>query len=410
MIKRNIIDELLDALADSPVVFLQGARQVGKSTLVRSIVSDAFPASYVSLDNATSLAAAKSDPGGFIAGLSRPVILDEVQRVPELILAIKEEVDKDRQKGAFLLTGSASFLTLTLVNESLAGRMEILTLWPLSLGELNDRKECFVDRLFSNDFKVGKSPEDDFNLFESLVRGGFPEVFVRKPSRRRSAWFESYLTAIVDRDVRDIAGIQKTGSMLRLTRLLAARTGTLLNQSELSRSVQIPNATMVRYLELLRRVFLVHFIPAWSTNFGKRLSKSSKVFMVDSGMAAHLIGADKARLDREPETAGQFLETFAVNEVVKQLGWSQTRARPFHLRTHAGLEVDLILETFSGEVAGIEIKKAVDLRSRHFSGLRSLKQSLGPRFKSGVVIYAGSEIVPFEKDLFAVPVQELYRS
>src|SRR6056297_2100242 len=394
MIKRNIIDELLDALADSPVVFLQGARQVGKSTLVRSIVSDAFPASYVSLDNATSLAAAKSDPGGFIAGLSRPVILDEVQRVPELILAIKEEVDKDRQKGAFLLTGSASFLTL----------------WPLSLGELNDRKECFVDRLFSNDFKVGKSPEDDFNLFESLVRGGFPEVFVRKPSRRRSAWFESYLTAIVDRDVRDIAGIQKTGSMLRLTRLLAARTGTLLNQSELSRSVQIPNATMVRYLELLRRVFLVHFIPAWSTNFGKRLSKSSKVFMVDSGMAAHLIGADKARLDREPETAGQFLETFAVNEVVKQLGWSQTRARPFHFRTHAGLEVDLILETFSGEVAGIEIKKAVDLRSRHFSGLRSLKQSLGPRFKSGVVIYAGSEIVSFERDLFAVPVQELYRS
>src|SRR6056297_2628231 len=243
-----------------------------------------------------------------------------------------------------------------------------------------------------------------------MVGGGFPEVFVRKSSRRRIAWFESYLTAIIDRDVRDIAGIQKTENMLRLTRLLAARTGTLLNQSELSRSAQIPNATVVRYLELLRKVFLVHFIPAWSTNFGKRLSKSPKVFMVDSGMAAHLVGADKTRLDRDPETAGQLLETFVVNEVAKQLGWSQTRARPFHFRTHAGLEVDLILETFSGDVAGIEIKKAVDLRNRHFSSLRALRQSLGDRFKSGVVIYAGSEIVPFERDLFAVPVQELYRS
>ncbi len=164
MIKRNITDELLEAMADSPVVFLQGARQVGKSTLVKSIISDAFTALYVSLDNATTLAAAKSDPGGFIAGLSRPVILDEVQRVPELILAIKEEVDKDRQPGAFLLTGSASFLTLPLVNESLAGRMEILTLWPVSLEELNDRKECFVDRLFSNDFKGGTTPQNDFNL------------------------------------------------------------------------------------------------------------------------------------------------------------------------------------------------------------------------------------------------------
>ncbi|MFH1914706.1 MAG: ATP-binding protein [Pseudomonadota bacterium] len=406
MYSRNIIHEVLEALADSPVLFLRGARQVGKSTLVQDLPTDAFEAKYVTLDNATVLALASGDPTAFIAGQPRPLIIDEVQRVPELLLAIKEAVDADRKPGQFLLTGSANLLTLPLVSDSLAGRMEIQTLWPLSQAELHGRETDFVQALFNKDFGQGKGVE--YDLPDVLTTGGYPEAVRRNAQKRRSAWFESYLTSIVERDIRDIARIQERATMIKLVRLLATRTANQLNQSELSRTMQVPNATLGRYMDLLEKVFLIHFLPAWAPNLGKRLVKSPKLFMVDCGLAAHLMGADADRLTNTPELAGQLVETFVVNEVLKHLTWSSISATPYHFRTHAGLEVDLVLEKPSGEVACVEIKHSAQVAPKHFRGLKALKEEVGDKFQSGVVLYGGTEVVPFGKDLFAVPVSALW--
>ncbi|NDV27532.1 ATP-binding protein [Desulfovibrio sp. JC010] len=408
MYLRNITQELVEALEDSPVLFLRGARQVGKSTLVKNLLSDAYKAKYVTLDNATSLALAADDPTAFIAGQPKPLIIDEVQRVPELLLAIKEAVDNDRKPGQFLLTGSANLLTLPLVSDSLAGRMEIQTLWPLAQVEIHRHKADFVETLFNKDF-IREYETNEYDLPEMIVTGGYPEVMARKSLKRRDAWFESYLTSIIERDIRDIARIQETAVMLKLVRLLATRTANQLNLSELSRTMQIPNATLRRYMDLLEKVFLIHFLPAWGPNLGKRLVKSPKLYLVDCGLAAHLMGADADRLKNTPELAGQLVETFVVNEVLKHLTWSNVSATPYHFRTHAGLEVDMVLEKTSGEIACIEIKQSAQVAPKHFRGLKTLKEDLGDKFKAGVVLYGGKDIVPFGEDLFAVPISMLWR-
>jgi predicted AAA+ superfamily ATPase len=407
MFRRNITQELLEALADSPVLFLRGARQAGKSTLVKDLLADAFKAKYVTLDNATVLALAGGDPTAFIAGQPKPLIIDEVQRVPELLLAIKEAVDADRKAGQFLLTGSANLLTLPLVSDSLAGRMEIQTLWPLSQNEVRDRKTDFVQALFDKNFgQQGAAKE--YDLPALLTAGGYPEAMARKTQKRQSAWFDSYLTTIIERDIRDIARIQETATLLRLVRLMATRTSSQLNQSEVSRSMQVPNATLRRYMDLLEKVFLIHFLPAWAPNLGRRLVKSPKLYMVDCGLAAHLMGADAERLTNTPELAGQLLETFVVNEVLKHLTWSTISATPYHFRTHRGLEVDLVLEKPSGKIACVEIKHSAQVAPKHFRGLKALKEDIGTKFQSGVVLYGGTEVVPFGEDMFAVPVSALW--
>ncbi|PID77212.1 MAG: AAA family ATPase [Deltaproteobacteria bacterium] len=407
MYLRNITYDILEALADSPALFLRGARQVGKSTLVKNLPAAEFPAKYVTLDNATVLALAGEDPTGFIAGQPRPLIIDEVQRVPALLLAIKEAVDKDRKPGQFLLTGSANLLTLPLISDSLAGRMEIQTLWPLSRAEIYGRKTDFPLALFSRDFNQ-QAGVAEYNLPALLVKGGYPEAVKRKNQKRRSAWFDAYLTSIIERDINDIARIQDAAAIIRLIRLLATRTAGQLNQSEVSRTMQIPNATLGRYMGLLEKVFLIHFLPAWAPNLGKRLVKAPKLYMTDCGLAAHLVGADEVRLAKMPELAGQFIETFVINEILKHLTWSSISAMPYHFRTHAGLDVDLVLERPSGEIAGVEIKGSAQISHKHFRGLKALQEGLGSKFKTGAVLYGGREIVPFGDNLFAVPISVLW--
>ena len=408
MFPRNITPSIREALTDSPVLFLRGARQVGKSTLVRTLLSDTQPAKYVTLDYATTLALASADPTAFIAGLPRPVVIDEVQRVPQLLLAINEAVDTDRAPGQFLLTGSADLLTLPLVSDSLAGRMDIQTLWPLAQAELHGHGSDFVQALFQNEFG-GHALDEAFDLPLLLATGGYPEAVARATQKRRSAWFDAYLTSIIERDIRDLARIQDVSVMLRLTRLLATRTGTLLNQVEVSRTLQVANATLGRYMDLLARIFLIHCLPAWVPNLGKRLVKTPKVYMVDCGLAAHCMGVDQSRLADRPELAGQLLETFVVNEILKHLTWSEVRATAYHFRTHAGLEVDLVLERPSGEIACVEIKHAAQVGPKQFQGLRALKADVGDRFRAGVVLYGGKEVVPFGEDMWAVPVSVLWR-
>jgi predicted AAA+ superfamily ATPase len=410
MYRRNIADQFGEALADSPVVLLNGARQTGKSTLVRSGMIAGFSGRYLTLDDAGVLAAAGTDPVGFLAGLGRPVVLDEVQRVPGLFLAIKAEVDRDRRPGSYLLTGSANVLLLPRLSESLVGRMEVHTLWPLSQGEVEGVREGFVDAAFSGGVPpVSLEVEDPLRTFERVLRGGFPEVVGRESPARRRAWFDSYVTTILQRDVRDLANIERLAQMPRLLSLLAARAAALLNYSELSRSTAMPQSTLKRYMALLETTFLVDTLPAWSGNLGKRLVKSPKLILCDTGLAAHLQGVEVRRLSAEPGLAGPLLENFVAMELKKQVTWSEVRPDIFHFRTQSGQEVDLVLEDAAGRLVAIEVKGAATVGARDFRSLRALAEATGDRFVRGIVLYTGRETVPFGERLFALPVSSLWR-
>lgn len=407
MFRRSILSNILDALSDTPVVFLRGARQTGKSTLVRLIADGPYPARYLTLDNAVVLSAASTDPAGFIAGIEKPLVIDEVQRVRNLFLAIKEDVDRNRTPGRYLLTGSADVLTIPKAADALAGRMEVLTLWPLSLSEMMDGRANVIDSFFDSEFPKHLDKSPDFDLLSRIVAGGFPEPVQRTSHKRRRAWFDSYITTILDRDIRDLARIQDLVVVPRLLKLIAARTATLHNQSEVSRSSGIPNSTLCRYLALLETTFIVQTLPAWSSNMGKRLVKAPKLFIVDTGLACHLLGIDEKGLRQGGEIAGRVFENFVVLELFKHVSWSAEPANLFHFRSQAGQEVDVVIEGSKGQVIGVEIKLSASASPRDFAGLRILREHLGNKFIRGILIYTGNEIVPFGENLHAVPVSVL---
>ena len=407
MYGRNIESELQSAIADTPVVLLNGARQTGKSTLAREHArSHSIP--YVTLDDATQLAAATSDAQGFLAGLGDRAVIDEVQKAPGLFPAIKMSVDRDRRAGRYLLTGSANVLLLPQISESLAGRMELITLLPLSQGELQSRREWFLDGVFAASLPPCQSGEG-IDLKGAVLAGGYPEVLLRAAGKRRDAWFAAYITALLQRDVRDLANIEGLTDMPRLLSLLAARVGSLLNLSELSRSSGIPNTTLKRYLSLLQATFLFQPLPAWSSNRGKRLIKSSKIHLIDSGLTAYLTGVTRQSLDRDPVFYGHLLENFVVNELRKQTGWSDARVEMHHYRTTTGREVDILLEDAAGHLVGVEVKASATVVRKDFLGLDALAEDTGRRFVRGIVLYTGTESVSFTESYLALPVSTIWR-
>ena len=310
MIRRHITEHLLQALSDTPAVLVNGARQSGKSTLVQSAELTKHGRQYLTFDDPGVLGAAKRDPNGFIAGLNTLVTLDEVQHVPELFPAIKMAIDRKREPGRFLLTGSANVLLLPKLSESLAGRMEVLTLWPFSQGEMNDVSEGFIDALFSKQpvWSSGKSSgirRDE--LFVKVMAGGYPLVVARNTGARRKAWFQSYLTTILQRDVRDLTNVADVTAVPRLLSVVAARAGGLLNFADLSRTLALPQTTLKRYFALLEATFLVQLLRPWSSNLGQRLIQTPKVYLDDTGLLAHLLGLTVDRLKVDGTVAGGVL-------------------------------------------------------------------------------------------------------
>jgi uncharacterized protein len=403
--KRHLAPQLKAALQDTPVTLIVGARQSGKSTLARQVSK----ATYLTLDDFTVLSPLRQDAYGFLKGSSGSVILDEIQRAPEAFLAIKRLVDEQRQPGRFLLTGSANVLVLPTLADSLAGRMEILRLWPLSQAEIEGKRGNVIDKLFaaplaSKSFEVSLS-----DIASRITRGGYPEV-VQRDSSRRGAWFESYTQTMLERDVRDLANIQALSELPQLLRLLAARTATLHNQSEVSRLLGMPNSSLGRYITLLEQTFLVHTLPAWSKNFSKRLVKSPKVLITDTGLAAYLLGVDANKLQKDSKLLGQLLETFVGLELLRHLSWSQTKAALYHFRSGSGQEVDLLLESYGGEIVGIEVKASSQVTSKDLSGLQLLRTELGTSFKAGFVFYTGTTLLPQGERLWAVPLSWLWKN
>ncbi len=409
MIRRNIEQKLRKALADRPVVLLNGARQTGKSTLAQWLSQEGHPSRYITLDDATMLASARNDPTGFLSGMEGPVILDEVQLVPGLFRAIKLEVDRNRAPGRFLLTGSANVLLLPQLSESLAGRMEIHTLWPFSMGELHNCREHFIDMLFSK----GNVPQvrrscSRRELFAMVQTGGFPEVTGNREAHRRAAWQGSYITTILQRDVRELSNIEYLAAMPRLLSLLALRSMMVMNYSEISRTLGLAQNTLKRYLTLLETAFLIQTLPPWSANLGKRLVKASKMVLTDTGLASYLIGVAKEELEPEHPMTGPLLENFVAMELYKQTTWCDASVRLYHFRVQSGQEVDIIMEDAAGRVAGIEVKSSAAVTPNDFRHLRYLEETLGDRFVRGVVLYTGEETVPFEPKLTALPITALW--
>lgn len=410
MFRRNISRPLLQSLKDSPVVLLHGARQTGKSTLAQWVAAGPRPARYLTLDDVVVLSAARTDPAGFVADLEGPVVVDEVQRAPDLLLAIKERVDRDRRPGRFLLTGSANILLAPQLSEYLTGRMEILTLWPLSQGEIEGVQEGFVDTLFRERLaSLDAAPDGASDVIKRVVRGGYPEAIRRLTTVRRRAWFGGYITTILQREVRDLAQIERLEEMPRLLGLLAARTGSLLNFSELSRTSGLPQTTLKRYLSLLETAFLVQLLPAWAANLSKRLVKSPKVMLSDTGLVAHLLGLDARRLAADKALLGHLLENFVAMELLKQTAWSRLQPRLFHFRTETGQEVDIVLEDAGGRIVGLEVKAGATIGGEDFKGLRALADATGSRFRRGVALYMGRTTVAFGSNLHAVPLSNLWR-
>lgn len=410
-VRRTLLEAIRVSLTDSPVVFVQGSRQTGKSTLVQSLTNDdGSPRRYLTLDDSPVYAAATSDPDGFLAGLDGPVTIDEVQRAPALAVAIKAAVDRRRTAGRFLLTGSAHFMVLPKLSESLAGRMEIHTLWPFSQGELTNTRETFLDDVFADRFTPPQTAEalTAPDLVVRLLAGGYPEIRRRPDGPRRRAWFHSYIDAILYRDIREISNVRDMADMPRLLSMLASRAAGLLDYTDLARSLQMSASTVKRYLALLEATFLIHQLLPWHTNLGKRLVKTPKVLMNDTGLLLHLAGADAPRLRRDTVLYGAAFENFVAMELLKQRGWSDVRPEVLHFRAHNGNEVDIVLEDAAGRIVGVEVKATATVTANHFKGLRALAALAGDRFVRGIVLNLNPTTVPFAHNLLAMPVSGIW--
>jgi len=411
MLRRNITGNLLQALADTPVVLVNGARQTGKSTLVQFTEPLASSRQYLTFDDPTVLGAAKDDPTGFVAGLTTPVTLDEVQHAPAIFSAIKMAVDRKRRAGRFLLTGSADVLLLPKLSESLAGRMEVLTLWPFSRGEIVGNQERFIDTLFSANpgWQTGKpGPLKRSELLETIMIGGYPPVAARRQAARRKAWFQSYLMTILQRDVRELANIADLTAVPQLLSVVASRIGGLLNFADLSRTLSLPQTTLKRYFALLETTFLVQLLRPWSVNVGLRVIRTPKIYLNDTGLLSHLLGLTLERLELDAGLAGAALENFVLMELRKQSAWSDTQPQFYYWRTASGQEVDIILEDSAGNLVGIEVKASATLQRTDLRGLQALAAAVGRRWIRGIVLYTGTEIVPFAANLHGVPMHQLW--
>ena len=409
LVDRRARRAVEEALGDTRVVLINGARQCGKSTLVR-LIGNEHKAAWHTMDNETTRRAAQEDPVGFV-GQSGPLVIDEIQRVPALLLAIKERVDRDPRPGQFLLTGSARVLGLHSVADALPGRMETIELYPFSQGEINDGPDGFVDAAF----RLGAALAHESTLnrpdYAGIVaRGGFPEAVARSSAKRRSRFLDSYVGDLIARDVAQLAEIERLTQLRTLIRLIAARSGQLLRPTALSNEIALPHSTVSRYLALLELVFLVKRIPAWSRNLSRRATSIPKVALVDSGVAANLLDLDAESLARVGSPLGPLLEGFVLMELSRQLTWSSERVELFHFRTRDQVEVDAVLENRRGQVVAIEVKAASTVRSEDFRGLRHLKDLLGADFLAGFVLYTGQQTLPFGDRLRALPVSALWQA
>lgn len=390
-------------------MLIHGSRQCGKSTLAQSVGND-LGYRYISFDDDNQLQAAKTDPVGFIQSLPEKVILDEIQRTPELFLAIKASVDQNRKPGRFLLTGSANILLLPQLADSLAGRMEIMQLRPLAQCEIAGHLPNFLTQVFSANLMESANKELYVRMGESLAdtlcAGGYPSAITRTNTKRRNTWYRDFVTTLIQRDVQDIASIRNLDILPKLLALAASQTGRLFVASELASPFSLSRPTIREYLTLLEQLFLIEQLQPWHSNRLSRLIKTPKLHMTDTGLACALLGVNSQTLWEDKSLLGQLLETFVYQELRKLAGWHDENLNFYHFRNKDKVEVDIVIEQGT-KFAGIEIKAAATVKKDDFKGLNKLKEALGEKFAAGIVFYDGEHILPFGERLYAVPLSLL---
>ncbi len=402
---RQIRARIDEAMADTPVVLISGPRQAGKTTLVKQMADRRMH--YLTLDDELTLLAAKEDPVGLIREHDY-LIVDEVQRAPELILAIKKAVDDDRRPGRFLLTGSANLMTLPTVADSLAGRMETLRLLPLSQSELHGGTANWIDTVSAGSVPKLGLPLTGSELTETVLRGGYPEALSRATVKRRTMWARQYINAIIQRDVRDVAGVEKLDRMPRLLRALAHASGQLSNYTQLGGKIGLDHKSVARYIGVLENMFLLARVSTFAVNRLKRVVKTPKIHFIDSGLLATLMDLTPENARENRDRFGTVLETFVYGELLKHVSSGEGDYELFYYRDHDKLEVDFVIENATGDTIGVEVKSTATIKADDLRGLHRFSEAVGPRFKKGIVLYDGTETVPLSKHIRAVPLSTLW--
>jgi uncharacterized protein len=400
-------------MGEEPVVILTGPRTVGKSTLLAALAAE-FDRPVLDLDRPDARAAAASDPGFIVSGPG-PVLIDEFQHVPEILDAIKAELNTDTRPGRYVLTGSTRYSVLPQAAQSLTGRAHVISVLPLSQGELHGRRENFIDRLWADPARLPETPSRPVTRDEYVDRiltGGYPMILQRLTTKARTSWFADYVDLVVMRDVLDIARVRQREALPRLLRQFAAQTGQMLNISKAGQAVGLESSTANRYATLLEATFMIQRLPAWGTTLGKRIAAYPKVHVIDSGLAGWLLGLSAAKISsRDPAVLTEFghlVETFAAGEILKQVSWSEETVTAAYFRTQDGDEVDLVLETWDGRVAGFEVKAGSRVQDTDLSGLRLLRDRLGERFMAGFLLNLGELAYRKEEKIMVMPLSGLW--
>lgn len=400
-----------EALSDTPVVFIMGPRQAGKTTLVKTLITEtgADNWTFITLDDQAQFEIARADPVGFIRNLPPTrIALDEVQRLPELFVSIKQAVDELRTPGRFLLTGSANALLLPRLSDSLAGRMESIRLMTLSECEIQGRQAGFLTKLLDQKVPSTQDIRVREHLLHRLVTGCFPEPLQRTSERRCQAWYQQYLSTLIQRDIRDLTHIDHPDLMAKLLKLTAFYAGKLVNLTELGSKLGLDRLTIKKYMALLEQLFLVEQLPAWHSNEYKRLVKTPKLHSVDTGMMCAVRGLNRERLLKHPGDFGLVLESFVYNELRKQAVWIEEPLNFYHYRDKDKVEVDVIIENAMGDCFAIEVKAAATLSAKDFTGLKRFQSVAGERCKIGALLYDGDHTTAFGDNLYAVPLGALW--
>ena len=405
---RLIEPRVAEALLDTPVVLIAGPRQAGKTTLVR-LIAEEQERRYLTMDDELTLLSAREDPVGMIRSLDCAVI-DEIQRAPQLLLAIKKSVDEDRRPGRFLLTGSANLMALPTVADSLAGRMETLLLLPLSQSEIESRIANWIDSAFAAQILEADRPAVGSDLVERVLRGGYPEAISRTSSKRRVTWARQYIDAIIQRDVRDVADIEKLDQLPRFLRALTQTAGQMCNYTQLGGQVELYGKTAARYVGVLEQMYLLKRVDVWARNRLSRVVKTPKLQFIDSGLLATLLDLTTEEIQQNRTRFGNVLETFVFSELLKHASTAEGDYRLMYYRDADKFEVDIVIESAAGNIVCVEVKSAATVKESDLRGLKKLADIAGKQFKMGVLLYDGTEIMPLGDGIWAAPLSSLWGS